>query len=416
MKLIEKTTLYYLIYTLFIFASGTLLFYFLIRNVIHDGIDEALHQEKRQLIDNFKYESNFEFLEPSENIQILQVHSKRVLPDHYATISLPDSSGAKVHYRQLTCVYQHGEKYYKIIIRQSLSEAEDLIESLLPVEVVLFLILLAGVLMLSRQVSKKLWKPFYDLLEKLRNFNLTQSEIIPATASNIDEFDALGQDIEKMTKKIKDDFINQREFYENSSHELQTPLAIIRNKLELLIQSKNMDENDLEIIQSIFDAVKRLNLLNKGLILLAKIDNDQYHDTEEIHLEVLLKRIVANFKEMMDEMEISFTMEIEEECVVRANPTLIEILLNNLISNSLKHNWKKGELHLQLGERSFSISNSGNELMGNASLMFERFRKESASENSVGLGLSIVKKICDLFNFNVNYTYAESMHRIVIKF
>ena len=416
MKLIEKTTLYFLIYTLFIFAIGTLLFYFLISNVIRDGIDEALHQEKSQIIENFAYESTVEFEKSTENIKIFVANKRQEEKDRYSTISLLDSMGIEVHYRQLSSVYKHGDKYYQIIIRQPLAETEALIQSLVPVEVVLFLILLAGVLMLSRQVSGNLWEPFYHLLEKLKNYNLTKTGIIIATKSNIDEFDDLSEGIEKMTQKIYNDYINQKEFNENSSHELQTPLAIIRNKLELLIQSNNLDENDLTLIQSIFDAVKRLTMLNKGLILLAKIDNEQYHNTEDINMEVFTSRILDNFKETMEEKEIKLTFQVEEECNINANPILIEILLNNLISNAIKHNFRKGKLELLLGEKYISISNTGIPLIGEGSKMFERFKKESTSENSVGLGLSIVKKICELSHFYIEYVFTNEKHVVLIKF
>jgi signal transduction histidine kinase len=416
MKLVEKTTLYYLIYTLFIFAIGTLLFYFLIRNVIFDGINEALHQEKVQIIDNLKYEAHFEYHQPGENIEIRKVNLKRELPDHYSTITLTDSAGVKSRFRQLKSVYGHGGKYYEITIRQSLAEAETLIKSLLPVEVVLFLILLAGVLIISRQVSRNLWQPCYDILENHRNYNLTKTGIIPALPSGIDEFEDLSESIEKMTQKIYSDYINQKEFNENSSHELQTPLAIIRNKLELLIQSRNMDEKDLELIQSIFDAVKRLTMLNKGLILLSKIDNEQFHDTEEVRMEVLLGKILSNFKEIIEEKELDYSLEVSDEGMVEANPILMEILLSNLISNALKHNFQKGMLSIHLGEGYLQIANSGNALTSEARLMFERFRKESLSENSVGLGLAIVKKICDLSHFDVTYDYADKVHTIHLKF
>lgn len=416
MKLIEKTTLYFLIYTLFIFAIGTLLFYFLISNVIRDGIDEALHQEKTQIIENFDYESKVEFQKSSENIQIYIVQKRQTKKDKYRTITVKDSLGIERHYRQLSSVYKHGDKYYQIIVRQSLAEAESLIQSLVPVEVVLFLILLAGVLLLSRQVSGNLWEPFYSLLEKLKNYNLTKTGIIPAVKSNIDEFDDLSEGIEKMTQKIYNDFINQKEFNENSSHELQTPLAIIRNKLELLIQSKHLDENDLTIIQSIFDAVKRLTMLNKGLILLAKIDNEQYHATEEIHVGAVIHRILDNFKEAIDEKEIACNFLEEEEAIIQANPILLDILLNNLISNAIKHNYQKGVLEILLGEKYLTISNSGIPLVGEGIHMFERFKKQSTSENSVGLGLSIVKKICELSHFNIDYAFKNQKHVVLINF
>lgn len=412
MKLIERTTLYYLIYTLFIFAVGTLLFYFLIHNVVTDGIDEALHQEKEQMIENIRYETDFEDLHPTQNVILIKVDSNNVAGDKYSTISLVDSTGEKVNYRQLVGVYKHGDKYYKITIRQSLAEAESLIRSLVPVEIVLFLILLAGVLYLSNIISKAIWSPFYNLLDKVRNYNLSRSGIIAAVVSNVDEFDDLSISIERMTQKIHDDFVAQKEFHENSSHELQTPLAIIRSKLELLIQSRNMDENDLSHIQSIYDAVRRLSLLNKSLLLLSKIDNDQYQDKADVDLGILIKRIADNFKESVVQKKINLNINIKEEVIISANSVLMEVLMNNLFSNAVKHNIKGGFIDVSLDEKIFKISNSGNPLMVDSKLLFERFVKHSTSENSIGLGLSIVKKVCDISRFIINYSYNEGIHTV----
>jgi len=364
------------------------------------------------MIENIRYETDFEDLHPTQNVILIKVDSNNVAGDKYSTISLVDSTGEKVNYRQLVGVYKHGDKYYKITIRQSLAEAESLIRSLVPVEIVLFLILLAGVLYLSNIISKAIWSPFYNLLDKVRNYNLSRSGIIAAVVSNVDEFDDLSISIERMTQKIHDDFVAQKEFHENSSHELQTPLAIIRSKLELLIQSRNMDENDLSHIQSIYDAVRRLSLLNKSLLLLSKIDNDQYQDKADVDLGILIKRIADNFKESVVQKKINLNINIKEEVIISANSVLMEVLMNNLFSNAVKHNIKGGFIDVSLDEKIFKISNSGNPLMVDSKLLFERFVKHSTSENSIGLGLSIVKKVCDISRFIINYSYNEGIHTV----
>jgi signal transduction histidine kinase len=417
MKLIEKTTFYYLVFTLFIFLLGTGLFYFLIRNVLIDGIDEALHQEKIQIIQNLAYENEFEYLKPTENVTIRVSNITHTVPDKYSTENFFDNlQNSKVHFRQLKSVYLHKNKYYEITIQQSLQESEDLIKAILPVEVVLFLILLAGILIINRSISNRIWKDFYKLLERLQTYNLAKNRIINYQKSDIDEFDNLSEIVEQMTEKIYNDYISQKEFNENSSHELQTPLAIIRNKLELLIQSKNLRQEDMEIIEVVFDAIKRLTQLNKGLILLSEIDNQQYDRSESVDMDLLLRKILSNFEDKINSKEITLKLISSEGCELRINGVLAEILITNLISNSIKHNVTGGLINIELTENYLKIANTGLTLSEPATNMFERFKKKSDSESSVGLGLSIVKKICDLFQFNIEYINSNNTHIITITF
>ncbi|HEX8547383.1 MAG TPA: HAMP domain-containing sensor histidine kinase [Cytophagaceae bacterium] len=417
MKLIEKTTYYYLVYSLFIFSIGTILFYFLIKKVLKDSIDEALHQEKMQIIENLKYELNFEDLRPSENVEIKVTNLNKVIPDRYHTIVRKDSLNNDVHYRELTSVYFHDRKYYKIYISQSMAEADELVQGILPAEIILFLLLLIGVLFINRHISNKLWGVFYVMVDRLKSYNLSKTGIIKAIPTDIDEFSALNEGIEKMTSKIYNDYLNQKEFNENSSHELQTPLAIIRNKLEILIQSKNLDGSDMDVIKSIFDAVKRLNQLNKGLLLLSKIDNLQFDSDYKLNINEALSHCISTYTDQIRDKEIKFTKKISDKPVsVQGNQGLVEVLFNNLISNAIRHNFTNGKIEITLEDREFVISNTGPQLQGSPTLMFERFKKQSKSESSLGLGLSIVKKICDVLTYQINYKYEGEIHTISIRF
>ncbi|HSZ24853.1 MAG TPA: HAMP domain-containing sensor histidine kinase [Cytophagaceae bacterium] len=417
MKLIHKTTRYYLIYALFIFGVGTVLFYYVIKIILLDGIDEAIHQEKLQLIENLNYENFIDELRPSENIDIKHSTAKKVSPDSYSTVLVFDSvQNELVDYRQLKATYKFNDNLYEIRIRQSMQEAEALLNGILPAEIGLFVLFLIGVLLMNNYVNRSVWEPFYDLLEKIKAYDFEKTKVIQYTSSDTKEFQELGKSIEKMTNKIYRDFLNQKEFNENSSHELQTPLAIIRNKLELLIQSKNLKEEEMEIIESIFDAVKRLNLLNKGLILISQIDNHQYSETEEVYMDRVVNNNIKHFMYQIEERNITLTTNIEEKCKVRTNPILSEILVTNIVSNAIKHNLENGSLRIELNRFHLLIENSGKPLSAEAENMFERFKKDSDSELSIGLGLAIVKKICVLLGHKIVYTNTKELHTIEIFF
>jgi signal transduction histidine kinase len=416
MKLIHKTSRYYLGFTLFTLSVGTVLFYFLIKIVLMDSIDEALHQEELQIIENLQYEKDFESLEPSENIFIQSVRTDHIVPEKYATIEVYDSLGNTEHYRELKAIYKHAGKFYEISIRQSLVEAETLLFSLLPAVALLFLFILAGVLVINRYVSNKVWNPFYELVERLKEYDIIKNKVITYHHSEITEFNELSLSLEKMTNKIYKDFLSQKEFNENSSHEMQTPLAIIRNKLELLIQSQNLKEQELSLIESVFEAVKRLTLLNKGLLLISKIENNQFHDVEKVEMEMLLKNSLKNFEDQIQDKHLTLEIQTLNPCVLNFNIILGDILLTNIISNAIKHNVVGGKIYIELQDNYLKIENTGKALTIDPLLLFERFRKNSDAENSIGLGLAIVKKICDMFNYRIEYLTEKNNHSITIYF
>jgi signal transduction histidine kinase len=416
MKLIHKTTRYYLVYALFIFGLGTILFYYVIKIILVDGIDEAIHQEKLQLIENLNYENFIDELKPSENIDIK--HSEELVerPDQYSTVLVYDSTQNEfIDYRQLTAIYKFNGKFYEIRIRQSMEEAETLLNGILPAEIGLFILFLLGVILMNNYVNRNVWKPFYDLLEKIKAYDFEKTKVISYSSSDITEFQELSRSVEKMTNKIYRDFLSQKEF-NDSSHELQTPLAIIRNKLELLIQSKNLGEEEMEIIESVFEAVKRLTMLNKGLILIAQIDNRQYSETNKVRLDRVVQNTVKNFLYQIEEKGIQLNTQIEEDCKINTNPILVEILVNNLISNAIKHNLPNGRLRIELDQSHFLVENSGKPLSEEAENMFERFKKDSDSDQSVGLGLSIVKKICTLLGHRIVYKNEGDLHSMEVLF
>jgi signal transduction histidine kinase len=265
-------------------------------------------------------------------------------------------------------------------------------------------------------VNRNTWQPFYDLLERMKLYDSEKTKIIRYEPTGISEFNELGKGVEKMTEKIYQDYLSQKEFNENSSHELQTPLAIMKNKLELLIQSPNLKEQEMELIQSIFEAIRRLSMLNKGLILISKIENRQFSETEKVSIDSVVSDLIQLMEEQIQEREINTEFQIGNNIILYTNPVLIEILLSNLISNSIKHNINRGNLKITLTGDQLILQNTGKALSRPASSMFDRFKKDSVSENSVGLGLAIVKKICEMLEFEIEYTNEDSQHTTVITF
>ena len=215
-----------------------------------------------------------------------------------------------------------------------------------------------------------------------------------------------------MTTKMRKDYINLKEYNENFSHELQTPLAVIRSKLDILMQNKNLNKESINSIKSINEATSRLLKLNQGLLFISKIENQQFPETKEISLRKYVEQCLDNYAEITQLKGIRVELSLTDPGWVKMNEILTDVLISNLLSNAVRYNIDKGFIKCTLDSRSLTISNSGLPPDTDPEMFFVRFRKGSGQTNSVGLGLSIVKKIADHYGMKVSYICRGSVHEI----
>ena len=228
----------------------------------------------------------------------------------------------------------------------------------------------------------------------LQRFDVQRNSKLRFLFSNVDEFNTLNNELIRLTDKVTRDYRNLREFTENMSHETQTPLAIIRSKLEIIMQSDNLTPEQMNQVRSALDSVNRLSKMNRGLILLTRIENEQYAEEQHVPLGKLIRKQLGDLDMFIESRELKVRDEIDERVFLLMNPYLADILITNLLSNAIKYNKEGGELLVRLTASELVVGNSGDPLPIPGSQIFERFKKGNQAD-SVGLGLAIVKRICD---------------------
>ena len=417
-KLLSKYNRVNIAATIVVLLISGVLYYFFIKTVLIHQLDKNLKVEENEITD-YIHENNLlpepsyskdeqEFYIPATNEKIIRKFSSLEIynKEHHENIS----------YRQLEFPVTINGKIYKADVRKSQAETEDIIKLILKITLAIVLLLLVTLFIINRFVLNKLWNPFNSTLQQIKQFNISGDDNVHLEQTNITEFAELNDAVTTMTKKASRDYKEIKSFTENAYHEIQTPLAIIRSKLELLSQSESLKEEQMNAIQSISETTNRLSKLNQSLILLTKIDNRQFSETERINISVLIQQHLNNYEELFYAKEISITKNIEENVLMTMNETLAGILIVNLLTNSIKHNVEGGSVTIELTTNHLSVSNTGKELHKNPSIYFERFQKDSASNDSMGLGLSIVKKICETYGFNVTYSYENRQHIIDVNF
>jgi signal transduction histidine kinase len=410
MKLLNYTTAYFALILLLIISVWAGLFYYNMLDEIYDSMDDGLENQKLLVIEKAVLDSSVfnhqNFEDGYYRIKELKAKPKTLPADLYQdTLMFMQNELDFEPVRLLTSVFQHQGKYYELRLITSMVEEDDLIEDLLYSLLWLYLGLLASILILNNFLLKKIWQPFYRLLHRLRNFRLEDSIPISSEPTQILEFRLLNETVENLINTNIETYTSQKNFIENASHELQTPLAISLNKLELLAEGNNLKEKQLAQIGSVMQNLERLTRLNKSLLLLTKIENKQFAPAEEININLLVQKIITDFADQAAYQQINFSLEEKATCHLRLNPDLAQILLVNLIKNALIHNHKGGFVQVIINQDFISVGNSGSEKPLNEKKLFNRFQKENTSPGSTGLGLAIVKAIADLYHFRVNYTY-----------
>jgi signal transduction histidine kinase len=232
--------------------------------------------------------------------------------------------------------------------------------------------------------------------------------------SSVKEFARLNHTLTALMRNSLASYRTQKEFTENASHELQTPLAVFQSKLDLLLQQPNLSQRQTEIIQGLYENVTRLTRLNRNLLLLAKIDNRQYEQMETINLDDFLNGQLSSLESLTG--NITLYKDFQTTLTIRANRTLLESLVNNLVVNAVRHNHPQGEIGLTLTNSQLIVANTSDEPPLDEKLVFNRFYRTSEKTAGNGLGLAIVKAVCEYHEWKVNYLYSKGKHCFVINF
>jgi len=410
MKLLNKTSIYYLLLILPLFAVSSMLIYFFISSEIKKELDESLLKEKTAIVQ--KLHANVEPATLNTNeTAIAPAPERTVKLTVFADADIYDSTEAEVlPFRVLTFFVSANDQLYKVKIQRSYVETEDLVFSILVPIILLFVVMMIGFFFINYWISKRMWSPFYQTIEKLKTFELDNKSITTFDKERVEEFDVLNQSLNIMTKKVYTDYIRQKEFTENASHEIQTPLAIIQNKIEILIQSRKLGDEEMELISGIYDSANRLSHLNKTLLLLTKIENNQFTDNSVVNLKEVITKSISIYKELADHKNLLIKTVLRDDLSLKMNVTLAETLFNNLLLNAIRHNVQDGSIELHLYNNQFVIFNTGKALTTSSEYLFERFKKDTNSKDSTGLGLSIVRSICDLYAITIRHHYEKEKH------
>jgi two-component system sensor histidine kinase QseC len=417
MKLLNRTIFILVTTMLFIFLGGSMGFYFMLKSTAEKELNAELHATLRSVLEAVGEDpSSFSEFQIPGHISVKRVEadvsSSPVMQD---TVLYTESDGMYRRFRMLHSVVEHGGDHLRVQVYKSMIASDELIERILLIAISIILLYIVFLYLINRVMFERIWSDFFKTVHALESYDVNSEEQLNFTESEIMEFNLLNQTLNQMMRRIRADYENVKEFTGNVSHEIQTPLSVIRMKCELLLQTAPLSEEQATLIRDIQRSNSGLSRLNRTLVLLTKIENHQFTHLEAVSIPARLRHHLDEFSSLFELKDIRFSLEEEGDFHLQADPMLIDVLLVNLVKNAIDHNQKGGQVQVKISRNQLLIANSSATGDLSDEPIFNRYKQVNRKAGTFGLGLSLVKLITDLYHMQIAYEFKQGLHQFTLK-
>lgn len=400
-----------------ILTGWAIFFYFAVMDEVNDEVDDSLEDYSEVII--IRALAGEEL--PSKNTASNNQYFLREVTEKYAEahedisykdsmIYIPEKDETEPA-RILTTIFKDdGEKYFELTVATPSIEKDDLKDAMAGWMIFLYVALLLTIIVINVWVFYRNMHPLYILLHWLDKYSIGKQNEPLQNNTKISEFRKLNDAAIRYAERSEQMFEQQKQFIGNASHEMQTPIAICRNRLEMLMEDENLSESQLEELMKTHQTLEHITKLNKSLLLLSKIENGQFTETTRVEVNGLLKQYLEDYQEVYEYREIIVEMEEKGVLYLTMNETLAVMLFTNLLRNAFVHNIDGGLIRITISSHRVIFSNTGVERPLEAAHIFERFYRGNNKEGSTGLGLAIVDTICKMQSMELRYYYEDKKH------
>ncbi len=423
-KLLDRPFKSFTVYALIILVCSIPVYYYVVESIWFEELDEKNWTNVKRMESGLqKANSNPKEFQKALKIwnglqpetKLIALKNGQTRPSKVYTVNVYNPFEKEMdRFRVLSTTIWLNEKPYRLTISTNVEEADETLGAIAFVTVFFFVFLVLGFVFLNKRISKKSWKPFYKTLNQLKDFDLSKDQHIHFEQSDIEEFEELNRELTTLIEKNASTYNQQKRFIENASHELQTPLSVLKTKMDVLLQNNTLSEREATTIETINSSLSRISRINKNLLLLAKIENHQFTEETSVNIQQTLMENIELLDDYFQNKGIQIQMNVSSFSV-KCNPTLLEVLFNNLTSNVIRHGNQNDVLEINLIGNKLTFSNAGKDSLHRENL-FVRFGISSSETTNSGLGLAISKEICDRYNWKLSYLFSNQQHEFSIEF
>ena len=424
MKLQLKFSLYNAVTKIAIILLLGAAILFSLEKLAYNQLDNRLIKKKNKIIKNLTNSEIDSLLNKQESFT-----DYNILKEEFIVLTdIPDNqkdSSAVVYterreiegdievYRILNYKFSYHTNWYNLEIGETMTTLQSIKNSIRFYMLVVLVIALLITLVADYAFSNFLLKPFYLIIDKKINkvddpLHYNYQNIPTST----DDFNILDNSVNTLMRKINTLFALEKQFIANVSHELLTPISILSTRFENML---NTPEIPVEHENKIYASIKTLNRLKviiNSLLLISKVENNQYLKTEEIDLRQELTDIYEDLEDRISDKSINYQIDLRNDYQFIGNKALMHTLLMNVINNAIKYNREGGAITIkgQLKEQKYSLVITDTGLGMSKALLknaFDRFKRGNTEENGFGLGLAIVQSIASFHKIEIGITSVE---------
>lgn len=424
MKLSRRIILSISVALVILFSIWAFVFYQTSKSRIYGHIDNVLIHQSDKIISRFMVNDSLPN-SLSGHSGTMEYFIEKVTPEYAATHQTIgfqnnedyiDDLNDEEAVRELTRVFNKMGTNYELTLTVQVFAWNDTLDFAVISILTLAVVLLIVVIIIVSLIIIGNMRPLNRLTNWLRNRKENEDIPQPDKKIKVQEFKEIESAVLAASKRSKQLFEEQKRFIGNASHEIQTPLAVCRNRLELLVDNTQLDEHQLSEIEKTLDSLGYISRLNKSLLMLTRIENHQFKEETEININQVASQALGNLNSVYESHNIEVKTDERGTLLVRMDSTLASSLVTNLLKNAFIHNKQGGCINIKIGDEMLFVSNTGTEKALDANAIFQTFYKRSDNHNSSGLGLTIAKAICDEYGFEIRYQFIENQHVFSVKF
>lgn len=417
MKLIYRIIIRLSLVLTLVLGVWAVFFYIAMMDEVNDEVDDSLEDYSEAIIIRALAGEELPSANSGSNNQYFLVEVTKDYADNHEEIMYKDSMVYIMEKREtepariLTTIFKDdANRYYELTVSTPSIEKDDLKDAIRNWMIFLYVALLLVIITVNVWVFQRNMRPLYVLLHWLDGYRIGNKNEPLKNDTQVTEFRKLNDAAIRQAERSEQLFEQQKQFIGNASHEMQTPLAICRNRLEMMMEDESLTESQMEELMKTHQTLEHITKLNKSLLLLSKIDNGQFTESKELDLNALLKQYLDDYKEVYAYRNIRTEVIENGVFCVRMNDSLATMLITNLLKNAFVHNVDGGHIRIEITARHFTFRNTGAAQPLNEARVFERFYQGSKKEGSTGLGLAIVDSICRLQNIGLRYYFENGEH------
>lgn len=417
MKLQNQLTLRLSAIGALVFAFWAALFYFAIIDEINDEVDDSLEDHAETIIRRSLAGEKLPSESSYTNNQYYLHEVSAEYADRHSHIRYEDCDvyiKEKNEFepaRTISYIFMDDEgKYFEVVVFTPTIDKADLKAAVAYWLVALYAAIVLCIIIVNLRTLTKGMRPLRHLLDWLDAYRLGGHNRPMDLQTNVTEFRKLANAIRRSTERNETLYEQQKRFIANASHELQTPLAVIQSRLEMMLDDGQLTEAQMGDVVKTLHTLKALARTNRSLLLLCKIDNGQFTDTRHISMAGTIGRLLPDLKMIYAGKKIKVEMQATADMTAEMDESLATTLVGNLLKNAFVHANEGGRIYIKVETRAMTIANTGQEAPLDSKRIFERFYHSADKASSTGLGLSIALAICRLYGMDIAYRYDSGLH------